>query len=144
MRVEDTVHGQIEQGVVVLLGIHHQDTTSIALALAKQVAHIRLIEHSMGMQSLASLNLEALVISQFTLYAENKKGRRLSFTQAASREQAEVLYNTFVQALSDILSVPVACGVFGAHMLVQLENDGPYTVLLDSALGSQTPTHAYA
>ena len=130
--VEDRVVGAIEQGVVVLVGVTHGDTKEQAEWLARKIAGLRIFEDSAGKINAGLLDVDgaALVISQFTLYADARKGRRPGFTNAAPPEVAEPLVEHFAQTLRDH-SVPVETGVFGAHMRVEIHNDGPVTILLE-------------
>ncbi|MEE9618196.1 MAG: D-aminoacyl-tRNA deacylase [Anaerolineae bacterium] len=126
------VVGDIGRGVVVLVGVTHGDTEEQAEWLARKIAGLRIFEDNEGKMNAGLLNADgaALVISQFTLYADCRKGRRPSFTNAAMPEVAEPLVEHFAQALRDH-GVPVQTGVFGAHMLVEIHNDGPVTILLE-------------
>jgi len=130
--VEGKVVGAIGRGVVVLLGITHNDTEEQAKWLARKVAGLRIFEDSAGKINAGLLDVDgaALVISQFTLYADCRKGRRPSFTAAAPPEVAEPLVEHFTQTLRDH-GVPVETGIFGAHMQVKIHNDGPVTILLE-------------
>jgi len=130
--VEDRVVGAIERGVVVLVGVTHGDTEEQAEWLARKIAGLRIFEDSAGKMNAGLLDVDgaALVISQFTLYADVRKGRRPSFTDAARPEVAEPLVERFAQALRNH-GVPVESGVFGAHMLVKIHNDGPVTIILE-------------
>jgi len=126
------VVGAIGRGVVVLVGVTHGDTEEQAKWLARKVAGLRIFEDSEGKMNAGLLDVDgaALIISQFTLYADARKGRRPGFTDAAPPEVAEPLVRCFAQALRDH-GVPVETGVFGAHMLVEIHNDGPVTILLE-------------
>ncbi len=126
------VVGDIGRGVVVLVGVTHGDTEEQAEWLARKIAGLRIFEDNEGKMNAGLLDADgaALVISQFTLYADCRKGRRPSFTNAAMPEVAEPLVEHFAQALRDH-GVPVQTGVFGAHMLVEIHNDGPVTILLE-------------
>ena len=130
--VDGEIVGQIERGVVVLVGVTHGDTQEQAEWLARKVAGLRIFEDSEGKMNAGLLDVDgaALVISQFTLYADARKGRRPSFTDAALPDVAEPLVEHFAQTLRD-QSVPVETGVFGAHMLVEIHNDGPVTISLE-------------
>ena len=130
--VDAKVVGAIEQGVVVLVGVTHGDTEEQAEWLARKIAGLRIFEDRAGKinASLLDVGGAALVISQFTLYADTRKGRRPSVTDAALPEVAEPLVERFAQALRDH-GVPVETGVFGADMLVEIHNDGPVTILLE-------------
>ena len=126
------VVGAIEQGVVVLVGVTHGDTEERAEWLARKIAGLRIFEDRVGKMNAGLLDVDgaALVISQFTLYADARKGRRPGFTDAAPPEVAEPLVEHFAQALRNH-GVPVETGVFGADMLVEIHNDGPVTILLE-------------
>lgn len=132
--------GAIDGGLLLLVGVTHDDTEKVAAAMAAKVVNLRLFEDASGQMNLSLLDLRAggesntsiLVVSQFTLYANTKKGRRPSFTDAAAGPVAEPLIDGFSQRLSNY-GVIVATGRFGAHMRVELVNDGPVTIWLDSA-----------
>ncbi|MDY6875720.1 MAG: D-aminoacyl-tRNA deacylase [Chloroflexota bacterium] len=130
--VGDEVVGDIERGVVVLMGVTHGDTKEQAEWLARKIAGLRIFEDNEGKMNAGLLDVDgaALVISQFTLYADCRKGRRPGFSDAALPEMAEPLVEHFVQALRGH-GVPVKTGIFGAHMLVEIHNDGPVTILLE-------------
>ncbi len=130
---EETV-GQISTGFVVLLGVTHTDGPAQVKKLAEKTAHLRVFEDEQGKMNRSVLDVggEVLVISQFTLYADAKKGRRPSFTKAAPPEIAEPLVTQFVEQLRELGVPNVQTGVFGAHMLVHIENDGPVTIILDT------------
>jgi D-tyrosyl-tRNA(Tyr) deacylase len=127
----DTV-GAIDQGVVVLVGVTHGDTEKEADWLARKIAGLRIFEDQEGRMNVGLLDAggAALVVSQFTLYADASKGRRPSFVDAAPPEVAEPLVATFADALRR-RHVPVEEGVFGAMMMVEIHNDGPVTIMLE-------------
>ena len=131
----DTV-GAIEGGLLVLLGVQAPDTERDADYLAAKIVSLRIFNDAQGKMNLDLQQVRGgvLVVSQFTLYGDTRKGRRPSFVQAAPPEQAEHLYEYFLEAAARH-AVPVAHGVFGAHMQVYLVNDGPVTLLLDSPSG---------
>jgi len=131
--VEGETIGRIGHGLLVLLGVGHGDTPDVARALAERTAVLRIFEDADEKTNLSLLDVggAALVVSQFTLYADTRKGRRPSFTDAADPHLADELVGTFRQALV-ASGVPTAAGRFGAHMEVSLVNDGPFTLLLDS------------
>lgn len=133
--VAGEVVGQTGPGFVILLGVTHSDTVADAKKLAEKTANLRVFEDTQGKMNLSALDVGAamLVISQFTLYADAKKGRRPSFTDAAAPDIAEPLVKQFVGFLQDLGVSGVETGVFGAEMLVSLENDGPVTIILDTA-----------
>jgi D-tyrosyl-tRNA(Tyr) deacylase len=140
VRVDGEVVGVIGAGLLVLLGVAHEDHEAVAEALAAKVAGLRIFADSAGQTnlSLAEVGGGALVVSQFTLLADARRGRRPSFVGAARPEQAVRLYEVFCDALA-ATGIPVSRGRFGAHMDVELVNDGPFTVWLDSAeLGLRT------
>ncbi|MGB5098957.1 MAG: D-aminoacyl-tRNA deacylase [Porticoccaceae bacterium] len=124
--------GAIQQGVLLLLGIAHADTAASADTLLDRVLRYRLFPDAQERMnlSLADIGGGLLVVSQFTLMADTRKGLRPSFTPAAPPEQAERLYDHFI-ARARARHAPVACGVFGADMQVELVNDGPVTLLLE-------------
>jgi len=127
--------GEIGPGFVILLGVTHADSAVEVKKLAEKTANLRVFEDEQGKmnRSVVEVGGGALVVSQFTLYADAKKGRRPSFTRAAAPELAEPLVAQFAEALRQLGVLPVATGVFGAHMLVEIENDGPVTIILDTA-----------
>jgi D-tyrosyl-tRNA(Tyr) deacylase len=131
---DDAVVGTIGQGLVVLLGVGPDDGDATADALAQRVAQLRIFRDDLGRtdRSLLDIGGSALVISQFTLFADTRRGRRPGFTGAAPPDQAERLYQRFADALH-ALGVEVATGRFGAEMRVELINDGPFTIWLDTA-----------
>jgi D-aminoacyl-tRNA deacylase len=131
--VDGKVRGEIGSGVFVLLGVADGDGAELADRLARKVARLRIFENDEGKfdRSLIDVGGEALVVSQFTLIADSRKGTRPDFSKAARPEAAEPLYDRVVQTLRD-LGVPVQTGVFGARMQVALVNDGPVTIVLDT------------
>ena len=124
---------EIDRGMVVLLGVRQEDNREDALYLAKKIAGLRIFEDSEGKMNLSMAEVagKVLVISQFTLYANTRKGRRPSFIEAALPEQADALYQFFIQSLQSE-SIPTEKGIFGAMMLVKIFNDGPVTIIIDS------------
>jgi D-tyrosyl-tRNA(Tyr) deacylase len=130
--VDGEVVGAIGAGALVLLGVARSDGDEEALRLAGKVARLRVFENETGRfdPSLADVRGAALVVSQFTLLADTRKGNRPSFTEAADPAEAERLYGAFCDALA-AEGVPVSRGVFGARMEVALVNDGPVTIVLD-------------
>ncbi len=132
VRVDGEVVGAIGKGVVVLVGVTHGDTEDEADWMARKIAGLRIFEDLEGKMNVGLLDAggEALVISQFTLYADASKGRRPSFVDAAPPEVAEPLVEFFADALRGY-RVPVQEGVFGAHMVVEIHNDGPVTLMLE-------------
>ncbi|MXV80047.1 MAG: D-tyrosyl-tRNA(Tyr) deacylase [Chloroflexi bacterium] len=132
--VDGAVVGAIDLGLLILVGVADGDSPSQAEALARKVAGLRIFADSEGRfnESLLDVGGAALVISQFTLHADVRKGRRPSFTSAARPELAEPLVKHFAESLR-AQGVPVQTGEFGAMMSVELINDGPFTVVIDSA-----------
>ncbi|MED3662650.1 D-aminoacyl-tRNA deacylase [Ureibacillus sp. FSL K6-8385] len=131
--VDGKVTGQIEKGYVLLVGITHTDTMEDVNYLARKIAEIRLWEDEQGKmnRSIKEHGGDILSVSQFTLYADARKGRRPSFVEAARPEQAEPLWNAFNEALRE-QGLKVETGIFGAMMEVSLVNDGPVTIILES------------
>jgi D-tyrosyl-tRNA(Tyr) deacylase len=132
--VDDEVTGRIERGLVVLLGVGQADREAQAGWLAEKVAGLRVFEDDAGKmnRSLSEAGGAMLVVSQFTLYGDCRRGRRPSFIEAAPPEQAERLYEVFVQRVR-AAGIEVATGRFREHMLVHLVNDGPVTIWIDTA-----------
>ncbi len=130
--VEGKAVGQIRSGLVVLLGIAQGDSEQEAQWMANKIANLRIFADKDGKfnRSILDIGGQALVVAQFTLYGDARKGRRPSFTQAAPPEVAEPLVERVAQLLVE-LGVPVASGQFGAHMLVEIDNDGPVTIILE-------------
>ena len=131
--VDGSTIGQIDAGWVILVGVTATDTEEKADRLAERVANLRCFSDVDGKMNLSALDVQAemLVISQFTLYADTAHGRRPSFVQAAPPDQADPLVNRFTGRLRE-LGLKVESGQFGAHMVVEIVNDGPVTILLDS------------
>ncbi len=131
-----TVNGQtissIGNGLLILLGVGHGDHEEQAKFLAEKIANLRIFEDEQGKTNLSILDVkgEAIVVSQFTLYADTLKGRRPSFTDAALPDVAEPLVNRFIELLRGY-GVPTQTGKFGAHMEVEIHNDGPVTIWLE-------------
>jgi D-aminoacyl-tRNA deacylase len=134
VRVSGAVVGEIASGLVVLVGVGPDDDEATADALARRVTELRIFDDEAGRTNLSLIDVggAALVVSQFTLYADTRRGRRPGFTGAAAPELAERLYLRFAAALRG-LGVEVATGEFGALMAVELVNDGPFTIWLDTA-----------
>lgn len=132
--VNQKVIGSIKQGFLVLIGIGEDDTTEIADKLVKKLMGLRIFEDENGKTNLSLKDIrgELLLVSQFTLYAECKKGNRPSFTKAGKPELANQLYEYIIEACKKEFPV-VQTGEFGADMKVSLLNDGPFTIILDSA-----------
>jgi len=132
VRIDGRVVGAIGRGVVALVGVTHDDTEAEAEWLARKVAGLRIFEDVEGKMNAGLLDVDgaALVVSQFTLYGDVRKGRRPSFGAAAAPEIAEPLVDHFARSLVSC-GVPVETGVFGAYMMVEIHNDGPVTILLE-------------
>ena len=133
VRVDDAVAGEIGAGLCVLLGFARGDDAAAVDRLAAKIARLRVFPDDEGRfdRSLLDVGGGALVVSQFTLLADTAKGNRPSFTEAASPDEAVPLYERFCEVLRE-LGVPVATGVFGAKMAVELVNDGPVTLVLEA------------
>jgi D-tyrosyl-tRNA(Tyr) deacylase len=134
VEIEGTVFSAIGKGLLVLLGVTHNDSSELIPKLCKKLIELRIFNDSQGKMNLSVRDIggEILVVSQFTLYADCRRGRRPDFLQAAPPEQANALYEEFVKELSGY-EIPVKTGVFAADMQVGLVNDGPVTLLLDSS-----------
>jgi D-tyrosyl-tRNA(Tyr) deacylase len=133
VRVDGEVVGEIGPGLCVLVGVTHDDTEAAAHKLAEKVWHLRVFDDADGTMnvSLGTAGAAALVVSQFTLYGDTRRGRRPSWAAAAPPEQAAGLVEEFTRALRD-LGAPVATGQFAARMQIQLVNDGPVTLLIET------------
>lgn len=132
MEVGGTEAARIGRGLVLLVGVGPSDTEEEARWLAKKAASLRIFEDERGKMNLSLQDIggEALVVSQFTLYADTQRGRRPSFVGAARPEDAEPLVDFFAEELRG-LGISVGTGVFGAHMHVEINNDGPVTIMLE-------------
>jgi len=124
----------VSHGLVVLVGVTHTDTSAQAQTLAPKTAHLRIFGDDAGKMNRSVLDVggEVLVIPQFTLYADCHRGRRPSFIEAAHPDQAISLVDQFVSRLQEEQVPRVVTGIFGAHMLVEIHNDGPITIFLDT------------
>ncbi|MFS0775843.1 D-aminoacyl-tRNA deacylase [Neobacillus sp. 3P2-tot-E-2] len=131
--VNGEITGQISKGLVLLVGVTHQDTEEDAAFLADKIANLRIFEDDAGKMNLSLLDVggEILSVSQFTLYGDCRKGRRPNFMEAARPEQANQLYERFNGLLRE-KGIKVETGIFGAMMDVELINDGPVTLIVDS------------
>lgn len=130
--VDDKVVAEIEKGLVILLGIAPEDTVDVARQMVEKIANLRIFEDADEKMNLSALDVdaEAIVVSQFTLYADTSRGRRPSFIGAARPELAEPLVSAFAHLLTD-QGVPTQTGVFGAMMEVAIVNDGPVTIVME-------------
>jgi D-tyrosyl-tRNA(Tyr) deacylase len=131
--VDSRVAGDIQKGLLILLGVGREDNRESAIYLAEKIARLRIFPDNAGKMNLSIVESggSALVVSQFTLYADTSGGRRPSYLQAAAPDVASRLYEEFVQCLRS-LRISVETGVFQAHMEVESVNDGPVTIVLDS------------
>lgn len=132
--IEDKVKGRIGKGILVLLGIENEDREEDITWLCNKIIKMRIFNDENGVMNLSLQDIEgeALVISQFTLHASTKKGNRPSYIKAAKPEVAIPLYESFLKHLGEIMKKKPACGIFGADMKVELLNDGPVTIIIDS------------
>jgi D-tyrosyl-tRNA(Tyr) deacylase len=132
--VDGQTTGAIHKGLVVLVGVTHEDSPDEAGRLASKTAHLRIFEDDEGKMNLSTLDVGAsiLVVPQFTLYADCRRGRRPSFSRAAPPEKAEALVEQVCEALHRLGVARVERGVFRAQMLVEIHNDGPVTIILDT------------
>jgi D-tyrosyl-tRNA(Tyr) deacylase len=130
--VDDKVVAKIGKGLVILVGVGHGDSEEQAAFLAEKIVNLRIFEDANGKMnlSLADVRGEAIVVSQFTLYADTRKGRRPSFTDAALPDVARPLVDRFSELLR-AQGIPTGQGIFGAEMLVEIHNDGPVTIWLE-------------
>ena len=134
VKINDEIVGEIQQGLLVLLGIEHVDSELYADYLIQKLIHLRIFGDEEGKMNLSVSDIsgDLLIVSQFTLFADTKKGNRPSFIRSAKPEQARPLYEYFLSQLKKSFSGKIENGVFGANMQVELINDGPVTIILDS------------
>ena len=135
VQVEDKIISEIGSGLVVLLGITHNDSLDDSNYLINKILNLRIFgdENSDNFElSLLDTNKEILIISQFTLYADTKKGRRPSFIESAKSDVAKKIYDEFISLIKTQTEINVKTGIFGAKMLVNINNDGPVTISMDS------------
>ena len=132
VRVDGKVVSKIGPGLLILLGIGPNDTRTVVKQMAQKIVHLRIFEDENEKMNLSLLDVngEVLVVSQFTLYADTSRGRRPSFINAAKPDMAEPLVTAFVQQIAS-MGVSAKVGVFGAHMSVDLVNDGPVTIVME-------------
>jgi len=132
VKIQNQVVGKIDHGLLVFLGIHQHDRETEIEYLVKKLVHLRIFEdenHKMNL-SVKDIQGSILVVSQFTLYADCRRGNRPDFVQAASSENAKAMYHLFLEKLQQE-NIPIATGVFAADMQVSLVNDGPVTMILE-------------
>lgn len=133
VKVNETITGSIQKGFLVLIGVSEEDTKEIADKMTKKLLNMRIFEDSEGKTNLSLKDVDGslLLVSQFTLYADCKKGNRPSFIQAASADLANHLYEYIIEQCI-AAGYQTETGIFGADMKITLENDGPFTIILDS------------
>lgn len=133
-KIDDQITGSIDLGFLVLLGIEDADSQEDLEWLAGKIVNMRIFGDQAGLmnKALADVNGNILLISQFTLFAETKKGNRPGFTKAARPDKAIPLYEAMIKQLSALLNKPIQTGVFGADMKISLVNDGPVTIVIDT------------
>lgn len=134
VKIEEQVHGSIEKGLMILVGIEENDGEEDIEWLAKKTVNLRIFDDENGVmnRSLLDINGDILLISQFTLHALTAKGNRPSYIKAAKPDIAIPIYNAFIAALEKWMNKKIERGVFGADMKVTLTNDGPVTIIIDS------------
>lgn len=134
VKVDNKIVGQINHGLLILLGIEEADNREDIDWLSNKICNLRIFndENEIMNKSILDIGGDILLVSQFTLHASTKKGNRPSYIKAAKQEFANTMYEKFKDQLSNILSKPVQSGIFGADMKVSLLNDGPVTILIDS------------
>ncbi|QII72921.1 MULTISPECIES: D-aminoacyl-tRNA deacylase [Apibacter] len=134
VKVDNKIVGQIDHGLLILLGIEEADNREDIDWLSNKICNLRIFndENEIMNKSILDIGGDILLVSQFTLHASTKKGNRPSYIKAAKQEFANTMYEKFKDQLSNILSKPVQSGIFGANMKVSLLNDGPVTILIDS------------
>ena len=134
VEIEGTIKSSIEEGLLILLGIETSDNQEDIEWLSKKIAGLRIFNDDNGVmnKSLTEVNGEALVVSQFTLHASTKKGNRPSYIKAARPEIAIPLYESFIKSMQLHIDKPIGTGEFGADMKVELLNDGPVTIIIDT------------
>ena len=134
--VDQKIVGQIEKGFMILLGVGQQDTIEDIEFLVRKIAHLRVFEDEEQKmnRSLLDTQFDCMVVSQFTLFADCKKGNRPSFIEAAPPQKANAMYLQFVKKMEEALGKSIPTGIFGASMQIELINDGPVTIVLDSKL----------
>lgn len=136
VKVENKIISEISKGLLILLGISHEDTLEDILWLTKKIAHLRIFNDSNDVmnQSIIDVDGDAIIVSQFTLMASTKKGNRPSYIKAAKPEVAIPLYENFIKQFEKEIQKKVGTGIFGADMKIELLNDGPVTIIIDSKI----------
>jgi len=134
VKIDEKITAQINQGLLVFVGIEEADNTEDIEWLAAKIVNLRILNDTSGIMNLSVLEtgVEILLVSQFTLHASTKKGNRPSYIKAARPETAIPIYEKFIRELSDLLGKPIKTGTFGADMKVGLINDGPVTIWMDT------------
>jgi len=132
--IDEKIHSSIGHGLMILVGFEGVDTEKSIDWLCSKIVNMRIFSDAEGKMNLSVLEVggEILVVSQFTLHAQTRKGNRPSFIKAAPPDISEPLYNLFVKRLGEMLGKPVATGIFGAYMKIALINDGPVTIIVDT------------
>ena len=134
VQVNNKLVSEINTGLLIFLGITHEDDNDDIDWLSNKIACLRIFNDSDGIMNLSVNDIDGgvMVVSQFTLHAKTKKGNRPSYINAAKPEQANALYEDFKKAMALLIKTPIASGIFGADMKVQLDNDGPVTIIIDT------------
>ena len=134
VQVNNKLVSEINTGLLIFLGITHDDDKNDIEWLSNKIAGLRIFNDSDGIMNLSVNDIDGgvMVVSQFTLHAKTKKGNRPSYINAAKPEQANALYEDFKKAMALLIKTPVASGIFGADMKVQLKNNGPVTIIIDT------------
>ena len=134
VQVNNKLVSEINKGLLIFLGITHDDDKNDIEWLSNKIAGLRIFNDSDGIMNLSinDINGGVMVVSQFTLHAKTKRGNRPSYINAAKPEQANTLYEDFKKAMALLIKTPIASGIFGADMKVQLNNDGPVTIIIDT------------
>ena len=134
VQVNNKLVSEINVGLLIFLGITHDDDKDDIDWLSNKIAGLRIFNDSDGVMNLSVNDIDGgvMVVSQFTLHAKTKKGNRPSYTNAARSEQANILYEDFKKAMAILIKTPITSGIFGADMKVDLNNDGPVTIIIDT------------
>ena len=134
LSIDNKIYSQINRGLVVLIGITHDDDNNDIQWLAKKIVNLRLFNDNKNImnKSLIDVSGELMIVSQFTLHAQTKKGNRPSYIDAANGDIAEKIYRSFILEIENKYNLKLKTGKFGADMKVELENDGPVTIIIDT------------